>query len=79
MPNIELTLLVGQYAQAFYLGARREKTLTETVRNWQAYLPDFIPTPHPSWRSTNWLKLNSWFDEEVVPDLRRRVARVVGR
>lgn len=78
LPQIELTLLVGQYAQAFYLGARRAASLTETVRNWQAYLPDFLPTPHPSWRSTNWLKRNPWFDEEVVPELRRRVAKLVG-
>ena len=77
MPGIELTLLVGQYAQAFYLGGRRQPTLTETVRNWRAYLPAYIPTPHPSWRSTNWLKLNPWFDAEVVPELRQRVAALV--
>ena len=77
LPKIELTLLVGQYAQAFYLGARRKDSLTETVRNWRAYLPDFLPTPHPSWRSTNWLKRNPWFDDEVVPELRRRVAALL--
>jgi uracil-DNA glycosylase len=73
MPKIELTLLVGQYAQAFYLGKRRAPSLTETVRNWRAYLPDFIPTPHPSWRSAIWLKRNPWFEDEVLPELRRRV------
>jgi uracil-DNA glycosylase len=77
MPNIELTLLVGQYAHAYYLGGRRKKTLTETVRNWRAYLPEFIPTPHPSWRSTNWLRRNPWFEAEVVPELRRRVAALL--
>ena len=77
LPDIELTLLVGQYAQAFYLGDRREPTLTETVRNWRAYLPTFLPTPHPSWRSTIWLKRNPWFDAEVVPELRARVAALV--
>jgi uracil-DNA glycosylase len=79
LPDIELTLLVGQYAQALYLGDRREATLTETVRNWRAYLPTFLPTPHPSWRSTIWLKRNPWFDAEVVPELRRRVAALVAR
>ena len=77
LPKIELTLLVGQYAQAFYLGARRKDSLTETVRKWRAHLPDFLPTPHPSWRSTNWLKRNPWFDDEVVPELRRRVAALL--
>lgn len=77
LPDIELTLLVGQYAQAFYLGDRREPTLTATVRNWRAYLPTFLPTPHPSWRSTIWLKRNPWFDAEVVPELRARVAALV--
>jgi uracil-DNA glycosylase len=73
LPNVGLTLLVGQYAQAFYLGKRRKKTLTETVRHWREYQLDFIPTPHPSWRSTLWLKKNPWFEDEVVPVLRARV------
>jgi uracil-DNA glycosylase len=79
LPDIELTLLVGQYAQAFYLGDRRRATLTETVRHWRDYLPAFLPTPHPSWRSMNWLKRNPWFDAEVVPALRARVAELVSR
>ncbi|HVO15680.1 MAG TPA: uracil-DNA glycosylase family protein [Alphaproteobacteria bacterium] len=79
LPDIELTLLVGQYAQAFYLGERRQGSLTETVRHWRAYLPAFLPTPHPSWRSINWLKRNPWFEAEVVPELRARVAALVVR
>lgn len=79
LPSIGLTLLVGQYAQAFYLGERRQATLTETVRHWRDYLPEFLPTPHPSWRSVVWLRRNPWFDAEVVPELRRRVAALVGR
>lgn len=73
MPGIEITLLVGQYAQWHYLGKRRGKTLTETVSRWRDFAPDYVPTPHPSWRSTNWLKKNPWFEAEVLPDLQARV------
>lgn len=78
LPRLELTLLVGAYAQAFYLGPRRARTLTETVAAWRSYLPDFLPTPHPSWRNTAWLKRHPWFDAEVVPELQRRVAALIG-
>lgn len=78
LPNAGLTLLVGQYAQRHYLGKQRGKTLTETVANWQTYLPDFLPTPHPSWRTVGWQKRNPWFDEELLPELRRRVADLAG-
>jgi len=73
LPDLRLTLLIGRYAQAYYLGPRQGKTLAETVRNWRSFLPDFFPTPHPSPRNRNWLKLNPWFDAEAVPELRRRV------
>ena len=73
MPSIALTLLVGQYAQASYLAKRRHKTLTETVAHWRDFLPDYFPTPHPSWRSANWLKKNPWFEAEALPVLRERV------
>lgn len=73
MPQIAVTLLVGQYAQWAYLGKRREKTLTATVQRWRDFAPDYFPTPHPSWRSTNWLKKNPWFEAEALPDLRARV------
>ncbi len=78
MPAIELTLLVGAWAQAYYLGPRRARTLAETVRNWRDYLPDFLPTPHPSPRNRLWLRNNPWFEAEVVPELRRRVKVLVG-
>ena len=71
--KIEFTLLVGSYAQAYYLRDKRKKSLTETVRAWQEYLPKFCPIPHPSWRTRSWQKNNMWFDEEVLPDLRTRV------
>lgn len=73
MPEVALTLLVGQYAQAYYLGKRRHKTLTETVAHWRDFAPDYFPTPHPSWRSANWLKKNTWFEAEALPVLRERV------
>ncbi len=72
LPNIKLTLLIGMYAQAYYLGTRRKKTMTETVQAWAEYQPDgLLPTPNPSWRSTGWLKKNLWFETEVLPVLRR--------
>jgi uracil-DNA glycosylase len=73
LPAIELTLLVGQYAQSFYLGPRRKVTLTATVRAWQEYGPAFLPLPHPSPRNTRWLQVNPWFAAEVLPALRERV------
>ncbi len=78
LPAVELTLLIGGYAQARYLGRRRGKSLTETVRSWRDHLADgYLALPHPSWRNTAWLKRNPWFEAEVVPELRRRVARLV--
>jgi uracil-DNA glycosylase len=79
LPNIGLTLLVGQYAQAFYLAGRRKGTLAETVHAWREYLPQFLPLPHPSPRNTRWLSLNPWFEQEVVPELRERIHAVAGR
>ena len=76
MPNIELTLLLGQYALSRYLDERREKDLTETVRSWQKYRPRYVPLPHPSPRNNIWLKRNPWFEDQVVPYLRRRVKRL---
>ena len=77
MPAIEITLLVGQHAQRYYLGRRRAKTMTETVRNWRAYGPSHLPLPHPSWRNTAWLKRNPWFTDEVLPTLRHDVAALL--
>ena len=77
MPAVELTLLVGGYAQAHYLGARRGRTLTETVARWRDFLPDYLPTPHPSWRTRGWVARNPWFEAELLPDLRSRVAALL--
>lgn len=73
LPNIELTLLIGQYAQRHYLGRRRKATLTETVRAWRDYAPEYIPLPHPSARNIAWFQRNSWFEQELVPLLRTRI------
>src|SRR5438477_10304216 len=72
LPAIRLTLLVGSYAQAYYLGSRRKKTLAETVRARDEYLPQFFPLPHPSPRNRLWMKKNPWFEREALPQLRRR-------
>lgn len=77
MPRIALTLLVGQYAQAIYLGVRRRPTLTGTVAAWRDYLPDYLPLPHPSWRNTAWLRRNPRFEAELLPDLRKRVRELL--
>jgi len=73
LPNIALTVAAGQYAHANLLGPRRRKTLGATVEAWRDYLPEVIVTPHPSWRSTNWMRKHPFFEEEVVPELRKRV------
>ena len=77
LPGLRLTLLVGQYAQARYLAQVKKRTLTETVRNFTAYGARVIPLPHPSWRNTAWMKKNPWFEEQLVPVLRARVASVL--
>jgi uracil-DNA glycosylase len=73
MPKVGLTLLIGQYAQAYFLGARRKPSLGETVRAWREYLPGHMPLPHPSPRNVGWFKANPWFEAEVLPVLRERV------
>lgn len=73
LERIELTLLVGSYAQAFHLATQRKAAMTDTVRAFREYLPRFLPLPHPSWRNTGWLKRNPWFEEDLLPELRRLV------
>lgn len=78
LDNVELTLLVGQYAQAYHL-TDKPGSLTETVREWRAYWPDVIPIPHPSPRNNIWLSKNPWFEKELLKDLRRQVRWVLGK
>lgn len=77
LANVSLTLLVGSYAQTFYLGPRCRKTMTETIAAWHGYLPEFLPLPHPSWRNTGWLKRQPWFETKVIPVLRKEVKRLL--
>lgn len=77
LPDVRLRLLIGQYAQAHFLRGRRRRTLTETVRAHADYGPMELPLPHPSPRNTLWLKRNPWFEAEVVPLLRQRVAELL--
>ncbi|WP_159948145.1 uracil-DNA glycosylase family protein [Rhizobium sp. 18065] len=85
MPQIELVLAIGQYAQTWHLGGRRRKTMTETVEHWRDFLygnvpgPRVLPLPHPSWRNTGWLKRHPWFEAEVLPALRREVSLLIDR
>lgn len=72
MPKIELTLLIGQYAQNYYL-KNKPKTLTETVRNRNDFLPKYFPLPHPSPRNRYWRMQNPWFESDVIPELRECV------
>ncbi len=75
LPRIEVTLLVGSYAQARYLGAKQP--MTDTVRDFRRHLPRYLPLPHPSWRTTGWERKNPWFADEVLPVLRSEVRRLV--
>jgi uracil-DNA glycosylase len=75
LPKLELTLLVGSYAIDYYLKPRA--SMTETVRRWREHLPRYFVLPHPSWRTTAWERKNPWFADELLPELRRRVAALL--
>jgi uracil-DNA glycosylase len=74
LPAVELTLLVGSYAQAW---AGANGAMSDIVGRWREFLPNCLPLPHPSWRNTAWLKRNPWFEEEVVPYLQARVTEML--
>ena len=78
LPGVRLVLAIGAYAQAHFLGDRRKKTLTDTVKAWREYAPAVFPLPHPSPRNTGWFVHNPWFDAEVVPALRAAVGARLG-
>lgn len=77
MPRLQLTLVIGQYAQEYHLRGSRAATLTETVRAWRRHGPALLPLPHPSPRNTPWLRANPWFERELLPDLRARVSSLL--
>ncbi|MBB5322409.1 uracil-DNA glycosylase family protein [Marinobacter oulmenensis] len=77
LPNIELTLLIGRYAQSWHL-SDAHRAVTANVRDWRKHWPRVLPTPHPSPRNNLWLRNNPWFEKEVIPSLQGRVAEVLG-
>ncbi len=77
LPRLELRLVIGQYAQSYHLAGRTRASLTDTVAAWREFAPALYPLPHPSPRNQLWLKRNPWFAEELLPDLRTTVARVL--
>ena len=77
MPNIQLTILIGQYSQGLYIGTKRKKSLTETVASFEEYLPNYLPLVHPSPRNNIWLKKNPWFKEKVIPELQKIVKKIL--
>ena len=78
LPNLQLTLLVGQYAQRHYLESLRKNSVTETVKAFSEYGPQFFPLPHPSWRSAIWMREHPWFERVVIPALRELIQRSIG-
>lgn len=78
MPNIELTLVIGQYAIAWHLPTAKKDTLTSTVKSWHSYWPDTLPLPHPSPRNNIWLKKNEWFENSIIPTLQAQVKTLLG-
>jgi uracil-DNA glycosylase len=78
LTSIELTLIIGQYAQAWHLGPGTHG-VTETVRDWPTRWPRLLPLPHPSPRNGIWIRKNAWFEQDVLPALRHRIAHILGR
>ena len=76
LKQVKLTLLIGQYAQKYFLTDRTKGNLTETVRNWQDYYPEFLVMPHPSPRNNIWLRKNDWFEADLLPVLKKDVQRI---
>lgn len=77
LPQVQLIILAGMYAQKYYLAKRRKKNLTLTVQHYAEYLPRFLPIPHPSGRNNIWLKKNPWFEEELVPHMQYLVKEIL--
>lgn len=75
MPNIELTLLIGAYATKHYLHLKSGTSLTSVVKNYQIYLPSIFPLVHPSPRNQIWMKKNPWFEQQVLPDLKKEITK----
>jgi uracil-DNA glycosylase len=77
LQDIELTLVIGQYAQKWHLGNRQKNSLTETLKAWREYWPTIVALPHPSPRNNIWLKKNDWFESDVLPTLREKISKIL--
>jgi uracil-DNA glycosylase len=77
LPQVELILTVGAYAQRWHMPTAAGLTMTQTVRAWRDHGPAVLPLPHPSWRNTAWLKRNPWFEDEITPYLRARMVAIL--
>jgi len=77
MPNIKLTLVIGSYAMEWHLCPLKKRTLTDVVKEWKSYMPAIIPLPHPSPRNNIWLHKNPWFEEDVLPSLKKKVRKII--
>jgi len=76
LPNIEITLVLGKYAQAYHFG-KTNFSLTELVQSWRTFWPDRVPLPHPSPRNNIWLSKNPWFERELLPPLKERITNIL--
>lgn len=79
IPRIELTLLIGHHAQRHFLRSRRKRTLAETIKAWAEYVPQYVPLPHPSPRNTPWFQRHPEFEQQLLPELRTRIAALLAR
>ena len=79
LPNLELTIVLGKYAQAYHLPETKKMPLTELVKSWREYWPNYLVLPHPSPRNNIWLKKNPWFEQDVLPELGKRIATILNK
>ena len=77
--NIELTIILGKYAQTYHLPNTKQLPLTELVKSWREYWPNYLPLPHPSPRNNIWLKKNPWFEQQVLPELSSKIRAILAR
>lgn len=77
LDEVELILLIGKYAQDYYLKRDAKKTITENVKNYQEYLPKYFPLPHPSPRNNIWQAKNEWFSRLIIPELQKEIKRIL--
>ena len=79
MDKIELTILIGAHAQKYYLGKDFKKNLTQTVKSYEDFLPKYFPIVHPGPLTMGWVKKNPWFEDQVIPDLQKRIEKILAK